>query len=75
VSERWPTAWQDGFGVADTSLALTAEELIALREELAEVVERHRTATAQSDRPGRREVALYDYAFPADPDSGPHAEP
>ncbi len=67
----WPTTWHDGFGISDTALQLTAEELLRLREELHAVIERYRVtapdAAAGDPTVVRREVAVYTVAFPAQP--------
>ncbi len=72
VKSEWSAAWQDGFGLGDTALRLTADELVHLREEIEVLVQRYRTATSEaaSDSAiddGRREVALYTVAVPSEP--------
>lgn len=68
TAERWPEDWIGASFLSQTTLDLTAAELLALQHDLAEVVERHRREAAPG--PGTRRVQLSLQAFPAgDPDA------
>lgn len=67
---RWPDEDRTWLAASDSSdfLAhLTADELVALRDEVHDVIRRHRDAAADGDGDGRRRVSVIVNAFPHDP--------
>lgn len=60
----WPPQWRDAAGMGDTFVIATAEQLVALKAEIDEVVMRHRRVG--QGNPNARRVALYTVSFPLD---------
>jgi DNA-binding transcriptional ArsR family regulator len=63
-SLSWPTAWQDACGQSDSMVLVTAEQLSALRDELAGVIERYRRVG--QGNPTAKRIAVYTTAYPLD---------
>jgi DNA-binding transcriptional ArsR family regulator len=64
ASDSWPDDWVDAFGLNDTTLQLTPEQLQELKERIDAVVEEFRSQGAEDPR--SRRVSLYFYARPTD---------
>ena len=71
VSMAWPPAWQDACGSSDSMALVTPEQLVALRDEVWEVIERYRRVG--QGNPQARRVAVYAFAYPLDLDRPPAA--
>ncbi|EWT03074.1 ArsR family transcriptional regulator [Intrasporangium oryzae NRRL B-24470] len=69
VSMAWPAAWQDACGSSDSMALVTPEQLVALRDEVWEVIERYRRVG--QGNPQARRVAVYAFAYPLDLDRPP----
>ena len=65
ASPRWPAAWRREAGTRDAMVLVTAEQLGALRAELAEVLARYRR-TGQGN-PNAKRVVVYTTAVPLEP--------
>ncbi|NYJ75665.1 helix-turn-helix domain-containing protein [Allobranchiibius huperziae] len=63
--DGWPTPWRTACGLDDHDVLVTTEQLSAMAEELAEVLQRYRRVGAGS--PGARRVAVYTTVLPVDP--------
>ncbi|WP_201931839.1 helix-turn-helix domain-containing protein [Nocardioides donggukensis] len=57
----WPAEWRDAAGAGDWFLTLSAGQVRALQDELAEVLERHRGLEPE---PGARRVFAYLHLLP-----------
>lgn len=69
VSMTWPPAWQDACGSSDSMVLATTEQLAAMRDEIAEVVERYRRVG--QGNPQARRIAAYSFLYPLDLDRPP----
>lgn len=67
----WPVAWQDAAGQSDDVVTVTPMQMSALREELWEVIQRHRDRGAGD--PAARRVAVHVFATVLDADHAPRA--
>ncbi len=65
ASPGWPAAWRREAGTRDAMVLVTAEQLGALRAELAEVLARYRR-TGQGN-PNAKRVVVYTTAVPLEP--------
>lgn len=61
---HWPDPWQPVLGLEDHLVLVTAEQMTALREELAEVLERYRRLG--QGNPQAKGVSVYTCALPVD---------
>jgi DNA-binding transcriptional ArsR family regulator len=64
VSMSWPAAWQDACGQDDSMVLVSAEQLTAMREELAQVVAPYRRVG--QGNPQAKRIAVYVTAYPLD---------
>ena len=64
ASDGWPDDWVDAFGLNDTTLWLTPEELQQLKARIDSLVEEFRSRGGQDPR--SRQVSLYYYSRPTD---------
>lgn len=62
---QWPLAWQEACGLDDDLVLVTAEQLGALRAELADVLARYRRVGAGN--PAAKRVTFYTCPIPVDP--------
>lgn len=62
---QWPPEWQEAGGLDDTLVLVTAEQLTALRAELATVLARYRRLGAGN--PTAKRVTFYTCPIPVDP--------
>lgn len=69
VAPTWPAEWADHLGLNDNVALVTQEQLVAMRAELEEVLQRYRRVG--QGNPSARRVAVYTYAYPVDLDSVP----
>ncbi len=63
-AESWPGHWRDVLGSGDDGIVVTAQQARDLREELAEVVARYRSAGA--DDPDAVRLLIYNDFYPVD---------
>lgn len=61
---RWPDEWREPVGLSDHLVQVTAEQLSALRADLADVLERYRRVGAGN--PSARRVSVYVCPLPVD---------
>ena len=64
TQDRWPEAWREQVGLSDHLVQVSAEQLAALREDLAEVIERYRRVGAGN--PSAKRVSVYLCPLPVD---------
>lgn len=64
ISQTWDRDWMEAASFADDDLPLTPEELTALRDELHEVVRRHRRERKPGDVPVRVQLQLFPRRLP-----------
>ena len=64
TQDRWPLGWREPVGLSDHLVQVTAEQLSALREELADVLERYRRVGAGN--PSAKRVSVYLCPLPVD---------
>ncbi len=69
VEAGWPTPWRDAMGMDDSWVVATPAQARALRDELDEVVARHRRVG--QGNPDARRVAVYAVMYPVDLDRAP----
>lgn len=69
VSPGWPADWQDACGSSDDMVLLTAPQLSAMRDEIAEVVGRYRRVG--QGNPNAKRIAVYLFAYALDLDKAP----
>lgn len=69
VRAAWPGRWREAAGMNDHVVVVTAEQLSAMHEELAAVVERYRRAG--QGNPEAKRVAAYLTFYPVDLDQAP----
>lgn len=69
VSPDWPAPWQDACGSNDEMVLVTAEQLRAMRDEIGEVVARHRRVG--QGNPEAKRIAVYLFAYALDLDKAP----
>ncbi len=69
VSPTWPLEWQDACGSSDDSVLVTPEQLQAMRDEVAEVVDRYRRVG--QGNPAAKRVAVYQFSYVLDVDRPP----
>lgn len=65
----WPPSWQQAGGADDAGVLVTAEQLLALRAEVAAVFARYRRVG--QGNPAARRVAAYAFCYPIDVDRPP----
>jgi predicted ArsR family transcriptional regulator len=68
TQDRWPAAWREQVGLSDHLVQVTAEQLSALRGDLAEVLERYRRLGAGN--PDAKRVSVYLCPLPVDSPRG-----
>jgi len=64
TQDRWPAPWREQVGLSDHLVQVTAEQLSALRGDLAEVLERYRRVGAGN--PDAKRVSVYLCPLPVD---------
>jgi predicted ArsR family transcriptional regulator len=64
TQDRWPTDWREQVGLSDHLVQVTAGQLLALRSDLAEVLERYRRVGAGN--PDAKRVSVYLCPLPVD---------
>lgn len=64
TQDRWPDDWRDQVGLSDHLVQVTAGQLAALRQDLAEVLERYRRVGAGN--PSAKRVSVYVCPLPVD---------
>jgi predicted ArsR family transcriptional regulator len=64
TQDRWPVGWREQVGLSDHLVQVTAGQLAALREDLAEVLERYRRVGAGN--PDAKRVSVYICPLPVD---------
>ena len=64
TQDRWPVGWREQVGLSDHLVQVTAGQLSALREDLAEVLERYRRVGAGN--PDAKRVSVYLCPLPVD---------
>ena len=64
TQETWPTAWREQAGLSDHLVQVTADQLGALRRDLADVLERYRRLGAGN--PNAKRVSVYLCPLPVD---------
>lgn len=64
TQDRWPLEWRDQVGLADHLVQVTSGQLVALRADLAEVLERYRRVGAGN--PDAKRVSIYLCPLPVD---------
>jgi predicted ArsR family transcriptional regulator len=64
AQDRWPAEWREPVGLSDHLVQVTAGQLTALREDLAEVLERYRRVG--SGNPSAKRVSVYLCPLPVD---------
>jgi len=64
TQDRWPVDWREQVGLSDHLVQVTAEQLSALRGDLAEVLERYRRVGAGN--PNAKRVSVYLCPLPVD---------
>ena len=64
TQDRWPAHWRDQVGLSDHLVQVTSEQLAALRQDLAEVLERYRRVGAGN--PSAKRVSVYLCPLPVD---------
>jgi predicted ArsR family transcriptional regulator len=68
TQDRWPVAWREQVGLSDHLVQVTAEQLSALRGDLAYVLERYRRLGAGN--PDAKRVSVYLCPLPVDSPRG-----
>ena len=68
TQDRWPAPWREQVGLSDHLVQVTAEQLSALRTDLAEVLERYRRVGAGN--PDAKRVSVYLCPLPVDSPRG-----
>jgi predicted ArsR family transcriptional regulator len=68
TQDRWPAPWREQVGLSDHLVQVTAEQLSALRTEMAEVLERYRRLGAGN--PDAKRVSVYLCPLPVDSPRG-----
>jgi len=68
TQDRWPAPWREQVGLSDHLVQVTAEQLSALRGDLAEVLERYRRLGAGN--PDAKRVSVYLCPLPVDSPRG-----
>jgi len=69
IAPTWPSDWADHLGLNDNVALVTQEQLVALRAEIEEVLQRYRRVG--QGNPQAKRVAVYTYAYPVDLDKAP----
>lgn len=69
IAPTWPSEWADHLGLNDNVALVTREQLVALRAEIEEVLQRYRRVG--QGNPLAKRVAVYTYAYPVDLDKVP----
>lgn len=69
VAPDWPPDWQGAGGADDAGVLVTADQLLALRAELTDLVSRYRRVG--QGNPRARRVAAYVFCYPLDLDRPP----
>ena len=64
TQDRWPADWREQVGLSDHLVQVTAGQLLALRSDLAEVLERYRRVGAGN--PDAKRVSVYLCPLPVD---------
>lgn len=64
TQDRWPADWREQVGLSDHLVQVTAGQLSALRDDLAEVLERYRRIGAGN--PSAKRVSVYLCPLPVD---------
>jgi DNA-binding transcriptional ArsR family regulator len=64
VESTWPPEWRDAAGMSDTAVVATAEQLVAMQEEIDAVIERYRRVG--QGNPSARRLAVYRISYPLD---------
>jgi len=68
TQDRWPVDWREQVGLSDHLVQVTAGQLAALRNELADVLERYRRVGAGN--PDAKRVSVYLCPLPVDSPRG-----
>ncbi|WP_042394579.1 ArsR/SmtB family transcription factor [Streptacidiphilus carbonis] len=66
----WPSQWRDATGMSSHKLTLTPAQLRALAEEMEQLLTRYRHA-GPDDADQARQVAVWQFAFPASGETSP----
>jgi DNA-binding transcriptional ArsR family regulator len=64
---QWPQEWRDASVDSSAEFRTTPEQLAALRDEVFEVIERHRAEAERDEAPDSERVVVMFYAFPQPP--------
>jgi len=64
TQDAWPTDWRDQAGLSDHLVQVTSGQLLALRQDLTEVLERYRRVGAGN--PSAKRVSVYVCPLPVD---------
>ena len=73
VSTEWPAEWSDHLGLNDNVALVTRDQLVAMRAEIEDVLQRYRRVG--QGNPSAKRVAVYTYAYPVDLDNLPADDP
>jgi DNA-binding transcriptional ArsR family regulator len=71
IAPTWPGDWADHLGLNDNVALVTREQLVAMRGEIEEVLQKYRRVG--QGNPQAKRVAVYTYAYPVDLDRVPSA--
>lgn len=69
IAPTWPSDWADHLGLNDNVALVTLEQLVAMRAEIEEVLQKYRRVG--QGNPQAKRVAVYTYAYPVDLDKVP----
>ena len=69
VAATWPADWADNLGLNDNFALVTQEQLVAMRAEIDDVLQRYRRVG--QGNPQAKRIAIYTYAYPVDLDKVP----
>ena len=72
VEAAWPVQWRDAAGMSDSYVIATPAQLVAMKEEIDEVVARYRRVG--QGNPAARRLAVYNVTYPLDLDRIPRGE-
>ncbi|MFW5472334.1 ArsR/SmtB family transcription factor [Knoellia sp. CPCC 206450] len=72
VEAAWPAAWRDAAGMNDSYVIATPAQLVAMKEEIDEVIARYRRVG--QGNPAARRLAVYNVTYPLDLDRIPRGE-
>ncbi len=72
VEREWPLPWREALGVRDDHVVATAEQVVAMQEEISAVIERYRRVG--QGNPTARRVSVWTVSYPIDLDSPPRRD-